>query len=91
MKTPITYTSLVAIWLVLSAPFSAPFAGRLILDGEDDYAEAVDSPELDLGSQAGESFTLEAWFYMQASSQSPFDRQYIFAKPGAYSRYAIQS
>lgn len=41
----------------------APFNGWLALDGIDDYAEAQDDPELDVGIDPGSSLTIEAWAY----------------------------
>ena len=39
----------------------AALGGFLVLDGSDDYAATPDDAELDVGDDAGESFTVEAW------------------------------
>ena len=55
------------------------FGGVLVLDGEDDYAEAEDETELDVGDEAGESLTVEAWVNFQT-----FGEVEILSKPDAY-------
>ncbi len=70
--------------------YQTSLRGLLMLDGEDDYAIAQDHDELDAGDEAGESFTLEAWFYMRASSSSFVDKQHILDKPGSYDLYAVR-
>ena len=59
-----------------------PFSGWLVLDGDDDYAEAEDHPELDVGDEAGESLTIEAWVNFQR-----FSCAHIIYKPDAYWLY----
>ncbi len=59
-----------------------PFGGCLVLDGTDDFAMAYDHPELDLGDETNEDFTLEAW--INISSFSPSE---IVNKPDAYKLY----
>jgi hypothetical protein len=60
-----------------------PFLGQLVLDGADDYAEAADHAELDLGDD--ESFTLEAWFQQETpSSYLPNRLVDIVHKSGSY-------
>jgi len=38
-----------------------PFGGWLVLDGEDDYADAQSHAELTIGTVAGSSWTVEGW------------------------------
>lgn len=61
--------------------------GFLTLDGDDDYAEAEDQAELDVGDQSGESVTVEAWVDIRSSGDFPGDWQYIVNKPNSYSLY----
>lgn len=44
-------------------PPSSLYGSVLRLAGTDDYAVAADSADLDVGDEAGESLTIEAWFY----------------------------
>lgn len=74
----------------IEGPAHPALGGLLLLDGDDDFVEAVDSPDLDLGDEQAESFTLETWFYLREGSTSPIDRHYIFVKPGSYSLYALR-
>jgi subtilisin family serine protease len=65
------------------------FASVLHLDGVDDFAVAADSPDLDIGDQADESLTIEAWANLQFSADAwPGKNRYIFNKPQSYSLYA---
>jgi hypothetical protein len=59
------------------------FGGALVLGSyrDDAYAEAEDHPELDVGDEAGESLTIEAWFYDPGLSR----RGDIIVKAGSYS------
>ena len=59
-----------------------PFGGCLVLDGNDDYAEAFDHSELDLGDESSESITVEAWVNF-----SEFSTTDIIVKPDAYRLY----
>jgi len=59
-----------------------PWAGYLVLDGTDDYAETPDHPELDIGDEPGESLTVEAWINFSA-----FGPAQIARKPNAYALY----
>jgi hypothetical protein len=59
-----------------------PFGGCLVLDGSDDYAEAFDHSELDLGDESSESITVEAWVNFSEFSSSD-----IIVKPDAYRLY----
>ncbi|MGA9348912.1 MAG: S8 family serine peptidase [Anaerolineae bacterium] len=45
--------------------YQSSFGGALVLGNywDDAYAQANDHPELDVGDEAGESLTVEAWFY----------------------------
>ncbi len=70
--------------------YQSSFGGLLMLDGVDDYAMTQDHDELDVGDEVGESFTIEAWFYMRASSTSAVDRQHIVNKPSSYDLYAVR-
>jgi len=88
-------TLLLLIVVLISAtvePVSAcltstpPFGGWLVLDGDDDYAETGDHPELEVGDEAGESLTLEAWAYIRQSGFTP-QWYYIFNKPKSYLLY----
>lgn len=58
------------------------FGGALILDGTDDYAEAQDHLELDVGDEAGESLTVEARVNFQ-----DLWSEGIINKNGAYSLF----
>ncbi|MCK4811061.1 MAG: hypothetical protein KAS74_02200 [Methanosarcinales archaeon] len=70
--------------------YQSSFGGLLVLDGDDDYAETQDHSELDVGDEAGESFTIEAWVYIRGSSSSFSDPQYIVNKPDSYNLYALR-
>lgn len=70
----------------ISEWFQSFFGGLLVLDGVDDYAEAGDHPELDVGDDAGESLTVEGWLYVQRSG-SLGDSLYI-DKQESYELYA---
>ncbi|MGA1869870.1 MAG: S8 family serine peptidase [bacterium] len=48
---------------IIEETFSSSLGGYLILEGTDDFLEALDHPELNLGDGPGESFTIEAWYY----------------------------
>jgi hypothetical protein len=50
----------------IAAWSQSSFGGFLVLDGGDDYALADDHPELDVGDEADESLTIEAWFNIQS-------------------------
>jgi hypothetical protein len=56
--------------------------GQLVLDGVDDYATTDDEAELDVGDEAAESLTVEAWVLF-----STFRPAVIFSKGNAYSLY----
>jgi hypothetical protein len=56
------------------------FGGLMVLDGVDDYAQAADHPELDVGVQDGESLTVEAWVNYRA-----FRNGGIVVHPGSVS------
>jgi len=66
--------------------YQSSFGGLLVLDGVDDYALADDHPELDIGDEAGESLTIEAWIYVKANG-SLSDSLYV-TKLQSYSLYA---
>lgn len=68
------------------APTSTPpFGGYLVLDGWDDYAEAEDHPELDVGIAPGGSLTVEAWVLLRSPPPAyPKDFGIIINKNGAY-------
>ena len=57
--------------------YQSGFGGLLDLDGTDDYAEAVDHPELEVGDEVGESLTLEAWINYQGDGT-------VISKAGRY-------
>jgi hypothetical protein len=61
------------------------FGGLLVLDGIDDYALADDHPELDVGDEAGESLTIEAWVNIRGNASSS-DSLYL-SKLQSYSLY----
>jgi len=61
---------------------SPPWSGCLLLEGGNDYAQAEDNGELDLGDESGESFTVEAWINF-----TNFSSSYIVNKPQAYALY----
>lgn len=63
-----------------------PFGGCLVLDGSDDYAEAFDHDELDLGNHNEESLTLEAWVKFNEFSSAD-----IISKSNAYRLYSETS
>ena len=63
---------------ILASPQSA-FSGLLVLDGVDDYAETLHDSELDVGNEAGASFTVEAW------ANSPGYGTLIIGKSESYS------
>jgi subtilisin len=66
-----------------STPMPSPLFGSVLhLDGDDDYAVTADSPDLDIGDQAGESLTVEAWVNFQR-----YYRAGIVYKPDAYFLY----
>ncbi|MDH7603239.1 MAG: Ser-Thr-rich GPI-anchored membrane family protein [Armatimonadota bacterium] len=79
-----------ADYFSISSWYQSSFGGLLMLDGVDDYAMTEDHDELDIGDEAGESFTLEAWFYMRASSSSFADKQHILDKSSSYDLYAVR-
>jgi len=70
--------------------YQSSFGGLLMLDGDDDDAIAEDHNELDVGDEPGESFTLEAWFNMQANSENFADKQHILNKSNSYDLYAVR-
>lgn len=70
--------------------YQSSFGGLLMLDGVDDYAMTQDHDELDVGDEVGESFTIETWFYMRASSTSAVDRQHIVNKSDSYDLYTVR-
>ena len=61
--------------------FTSPLAGCLILEGPDDFLEALDHPELNLGDDLGERFTIEGWFY----ETGYYHTGSIVTKPDSYS------
>lgn len=63
------------------AEATPPFQGWLVLDGDDDYAKAVDQPELDVGDEPDENLTLEAWINVQLGDH---DFRYIVNKALSY-------
>lgn len=67
-----------------------PFGGYLVLDGDNDYAEALDHPELDVGDDVDESLTIEAWVKFQTDEDSLKEIQ-IVSKSNAYSLYTTES
>jgi len=70
--------------------YQSSFGGLLVVDEDDDYAGTDDHSELDVGDEDGESFTIEAWVYIQSSSTGPGDRQYVVSKSDSYSLYAVR-
>lgn len=62
---------------------SPPWSGYLVLEGGDDYAQAEDHTELDVGDESGESFTVEAWINF-----STFSTANIVTKSQAYNSYS---
>jgi len=56
--------------LAVLTPGSQCTRGHLVLDGGDDYAEAADHAELDVGDEPGESLTVEAWVNFQTFSDA---------------------
>jgi len=60
------------------------FASVLDLDGIDDYAIAPDSSNLDVGDEASESLTLEAWFRADDVNPSPSKLVVIAQKWNSY-------
>ena len=61
--------------------------GHLALDGDDDYAEAENHPELDVGDEAGESLTVEGWFSVIDPNPFPTRAEVIACKWGSYCLY----
>ena len=57
------------------------FRALLRLDGVDDYAEAADNPELDVGDSVGESLTIEAWM---TEGTDPMGGELYVGKSHAY-------
>jgi len=70
----------------LQPPLPSIFGGVLILDGVDDYAEAEDHSELDVGDEPDESFTIEAWVNFQ-----DLWKEGIINKRNAYSLFVEQA
>jgi hypothetical protein len=68
-----------AVFSIVAASQPA-LKGVLVLDGEDDYAEAADQAELDVGTEPASSLTVEAWVNYRA-----FDRGGIVVHPGSLS------
>ena len=65
------------------------WSGHLALDGLDDYAMTADHPELDLGDQSNESFTVEAW--VNFDTFGPSDIVYKIDTYALYTSYSSVS
>ena len=61
------------------------FGGALVLDGDDDYAQAEDAPELEVGDETGESLTAEAWVNFASLN---YYNGHIIEKPDSYLLHA---
>jgi 6-phosphogluconolactonase (cycloisomerase 2 family) len=68
-------------------PGGPPFSNVLHLDGADDYATAPDSSNLDIGDDASESLTVEAWFLADNVNPSPGRASTIADKFNSYRFY----
>ena len=75
--------------IAASLTSTLPFHRALVLDGVDDYAQAEDDPELDVGDEAGESLTIEAWVYIKLPGSSK-DKLYIVNKPQSYELFTTR-
>lgn len=81
-STTVTGNSVIMI-KYCSVPFiEALFGNYLALDGVDDYAEAEDHYELDVGDEEYENITVEAWVNLK-----PFSASQLIIKPNAYQLY----
>jgi PKD repeat protein len=63
------------------------FKTALSLDGVDDYASALDSASLDLGTGDNGDFTIETFFYVPDLTNT--GTNILVLKPGAYGLYVI--
>jgi len=63
------------------------FGTALFLDGVDDYASALDSASLDLGTGSNDDFTIETFFYVPDLTNT--STGILVLKPGAYGLYII--
>lgn len=75
-------TIALTIWVSPAALAAIPSGNQLRLDGVNDYANIPDNTALDLGDQAGEDFTIEAFFYVPDEASDA--NQVIFYKGSAY-------
>jgi Concanavalin A-like lectin/glucanases superfamily len=83
--TPTTIPSVTPTATPTSQPSGPPFGNVLRLDGTDDYATASDSSDLDIGDEAAESLTVEAWFLAQNVDPSSYSGEITIAeKTGSY-------
>lgn len=64
---------------------SSPWTGYLKLDGDNDYAQTGDHPELDVGDENTENLTVEAWINFSQFGSSDFIK-----KGNAYILYTTQ-
>lgn len=72
---------------------TSPLDGYLILRG-DNFAGAEDHPELDIGVESGESFTIEGWYYETGYnagySSSPDMDSFIFKANSYYLGFGME-
>ena len=79
-----------SVYTGLALPMNAaPFNNILLLDGVDDYASAPDHASLDLGTGAGEDFTIEMFFYVPDLTNTGTD--HLVVKQSAYGLYILYS
>lgn len=77
------YPSLILLWLLLAgSPAGAGDGMALAADGLDDYATAPHSPTLSLSPAIGESFTIEATFFVEAVARA--SNEMLLRKAQAY-------
>ena len=78
------------IHIGLASPVNAvPFNNILLLDGVDDYASTPDHASLDLGTSAGQDFTIETFFFVPDLTNTGTDT--LLYKNGAYKVYILYS
>ena len=79
-----------SVYTGLASPMNAaPFNNILLLDGVDDYASTPDHASLDLGTGAGEDFTIETFFFVPDLTNTGTD--HLVVKQSAYGLYILYS